>query len=34
MRRYHQDHSPGWSRVYARVLREGMVRAGDAARLG
>lgn len=31
--RYHQDHRPGWSRVYARVLREGMVRAGDAARL-
>jgi MOSC domain-containing protein YiiM len=24
---------PGWSRVYARVLREGIVRAGDAVEL-
>ena len=23
MKRYHQDHSPGWSRVYARVLLTG-----------
>lgn len=30
---YHQAHRPGWSRVYARVLREGVVRAGDIARL-
>jgi MOSC domain-containing protein YiiM len=32
-KRYHQDHNPGWSRVYARVLRPGTVRPGDAARL-
>lgn len=25
-----QDRFPGWSRVYARVLREGVVRVGDA----
>ena len=31
--RYAQKHRPGWSRVYARVLREGRVRPGDAARL-
>lgn len=30
LRRYHQDHNPGWSRVYARVLRGGAVRVGDA----
>jgi len=28
MTRIHHDHSPGWSRVYARVLREGTVRVG------
>lgn len=28
--RMSQKHHPGWSRVYARVLREGMVRTGDA----
>ena len=33
LQRYHQNHRPGWSRVYARVLRPGTVRAGDAARL-
>ena len=29
--RLSQKHFPGWSRVYARVLREGIVREGDAA---
>lgn len=28
--RINQKKHPGWSRVYARVLAEGMVRAGDA----
>ncbi|MGA6829285.1 MOSC domain-containing protein [Nitrospira sp. NS4] len=28
-KRISQKHHPGWSRVYARVLREGVVRAGD-----
>lgn len=28
-----QKRHPGWSRVYAKVLREGLVRAGDAVRL-
>lgn len=27
--RIHHVRYPGWSRVYARVLREGVVRAGD-----
>jgi len=27
--RISQKHHPGWSRVYARVLREGMVGVGD-----
>lgn len=31
--RYHQDHNPGWSRVYARVLREGQIHQGTTARL-
>ncbi|MBA3342681.1 MAG: MOSC domain-containing protein [Gemmatimonadaceae bacterium] len=31
--RMSQKHHPGWSRVYARVLREGTLRAGDAVRL-
>ena len=31
--RISQKLHPGWSRVYARVLREGTVREGDAARL-
>ena len=31
--RLSQNHFPGWSRVYARVLREGMVRTGDRATL-
>jgi MOSC domain-containing protein YiiM len=31
--RMSQKHHPGWSRVYARVLREGMVRTGDEVRL-
>lgn len=29
--RLSQKHFPGWSRVYARVLREGLVREGDPA---
>ena len=28
-RRMSQKHYPGWSRLYARVLREGLVRVGD-----
>ena len=32
MRMYELDH-PGWSRVYARVLREGMIRTGDTVTL-
>jgi MOSC domain-containing protein YiiM len=28
-----QGEHPGWSRVYARVIEEGMIRAGDAARI-
>lgn len=28
-RRYHQDHNPGWSRVYAKVLRGGRLAPGD-----
>lgn len=31
--RMSQKHFPGWSRVYARVLREGMVRTGDRVAL-
>jgi MOSC domain-containing protein YiiM len=31
--RVSQKRHPGWSRVYARVLTEGVVRAGDAVRL-
>ena len=31
--RVSQKRHPGWSRVYARVLLEGRVRAGDAVRL-
>jgi MOSC domain-containing protein YiiM len=31
--RVSQKRHPGWSRVYARVLVEGAVRAGDAVRL-
>ena len=31
--RMSQKHHPGWSRVYARVLREGMVRTGDTVTL-
>lgn len=30
LKRFHQDHSPGWSRVYARVLRPGRVAPGNA----
>ena len=29
--RLSQKHFPGWSRVYARVIREGMIRTGDRA---
>ncbi len=28
-----QDEHPGWSRVYARVITEGTLRVGDAARI-
>ena len=31
--RVSQKHHPGWSRVYARVLRAGTIRQGDAIRL-
>jgi len=31
--RVSQKVNPGWSRLYARVLREGTVRVGDAVRL-
>jgi MOSC domain-containing protein YiiM len=31
--RVSQKRHPGWSRVYARVLTEGVLRAGDAVRL-
>jgi MOSC domain-containing protein YiiM len=31
--RLSQKHYPGWSRVYARVLREGLVRVGDSIEL-
>jgi MOSC domain-containing protein YiiM len=31
--RVSQKRNPGWSRVYARVLAEGGLRAGDAVRL-
>ena len=31
--RISQKRHPGWSRVYARVLREGIVRVGDEAEL-
>jgi MOSC domain-containing protein YiiM len=28
-----QGEHPGWSRVYGRVIREGVIRSGDAARI-
>ena len=31
--RVSQKAYPGWSRLYARVLREGTVQVGDAVRL-
>ncbi|HVF40966.1 MAG TPA: MOSC domain-containing protein [Gemmatimonadaceae bacterium] len=31
--RMSQKHYPGWSRVYARVLREGRIRTGDPVQL-
>ena len=31
--RINQQKWPGWSRVYARVLREGIVRTGDVVRV-
>jgi MOSC domain-containing protein YiiM len=31
--RISQDEHPGWSRVYARVIAAGTLRAGDAAHL-
>lgn len=33
VKRFHQDHRPGWSRVYARVLRGGRLAPGMPARL-
>lgn len=30
--RFHQDHNPGWSRVYARVVRGGELAPGMPAR--
>jgi MOSC domain-containing protein YiiM len=30
--RYDQSHAPGWSRAYARVLREGVLRRGDVVK--
>ena len=33
MNRVSQKLHPGWSRLYARVLREGVVRTGDPAEL-
>lgn len=32
-KRFHQEHAPGWSRVYARVVRGGVLRPGDPIRL-
>ena len=32
--RIEQPRNPGWSRVYARVLREGVVRVGDVVDIG
>ena len=32
-KRFHQDHAPGWSRVYARVLRGGRIAPGMPARV-
>lgn len=31
--RISQDHHPGWSRLYARVIAEGWVRQGDSVRV-
>jgi MOSC domain-containing protein YiiM len=33
-KRISQKQNPGWSRVYAKVLREGVVRPGDAVTIG
>jgi MOSC domain-containing protein YiiM len=33
-KRVSQKVHPGWSRLYARVLREGTVQVGDAVRIG
>lgn len=33
MKRFHQDHSPGWSRVYARVVKGGRLAPGMPARV-
>ena len=32
-RRISQKHHPGWSRLYARVLSEGLVRTGDTVQI-
>lgn len=31
--RISQEKHPGWSRLYAKVLKSGMIRAGDAVRI-
>ncbi|MBI3743039.1 MAG: MOSC domain-containing protein [Chloroflexi bacterium] len=33
LKRYHHEHNPGWSRVYARVLTGGLLRVGDPVRI-
>lgn len=33
VKRFHQDHRPGWSRVYAKVLREGELAPGMPVRV-
>ena len=33
VKRFHQDHAPGWSRVYARVLKGGHLEPGMPARV-
>lgn len=32
-KRYHQEHRPGWSRVYARVVRTGTLAPGMPVRM-
>lgn len=33
VKRFHQDHRPGWSRVYAKVLRGGRLAPGMPVRI-